>query len=310
MTTNLLQLANAVRSCEESYAKKVILFGAPGTAKTHIAGTIAKVPSISKVYWFDLENGLETLIYAKTSTGVPLLSDEELSKIIPIRIQDTAELPRAAETFLKAFTATRGVKLCTSHGTVGCKQCKEQLDFNLFSMDESTAIVIDSLSQLSSSVIALARNANPDIASIQRIFGIVNPNLSAILSGIQASKANIIACTHTLDITKTKVVGKNQVEEVLLRTVPMCGSRPFSDLVGKFWGYKIYTYVNGATYRATVKPGKLDKILVSSRRPVSFEGDTDSSLEKLFLSEEEASKEIAETKPPISISKPNLTIKV
>lgn len=306
MTNSLLELARAVKSCEETFSRKVILFGNPGSGKTHIAATIAKVPSIKRVFWFDVENGIETLIYAKTSQGQPLLTDEEMSKIIPIRIRDTAELPRAAETILKAFTSTKGVILNSKEGKV---DPKGDIPFNLFTLTDEDVVVIDTLGQVADSVVALVKNQHSDIQSIQRIFGIVNPDLGAILSGIQATKANVIACTHVLDITKDVTVGKNQVEQKLLRSVPMCGSRPFSDRVGKFFGYKIYTYVNGSTFRATVKPDKISKVLVSSRRPISFEGDVDPSLEKLFLSEEEAMKEKAEQSAKIIAGKPAIHIK-
>ena len=89
----------------------------------------------------------------------------------------------------------------------------------------------------------------------------------------------------------------------------MCGSRPFSDRIGKFFGYKMYTYLNGSTYRATVKPDKISKVLVSCRRPVSFEGDVDPSLEKLFLSEEEAAKQEAEQSAKIEAGRPVIRIK-
>jgi len=282
----LLTLSKAVHSCEESLPRKIILFGAPGSAKTHIAATIAKVPHITRVFWFDAENGLETVIYAKDSNKNPLLTKQELDKIIPIRIEDTKEIPRFAETALKVFTATKGVRIDPAIGKV---LDSGPLALNIFALTDSDAIVIDSLSQLADSVITLADNfLDLDKRDARRIFGQANPDLGAILSGIQATKATVIACTHTLDITKTTNAGTKHEKEMLVRTVPMCGSRPFSDKVAKYFGYKIYTYVDGASFRATCKAGKINKVLVSSRRPVSFEGDLDPSLEKIFLSEEEA----------------------
>lgn len=287
-SNNLLTLSHAIKANEESLPRKLILFGAPGSAKTHIAATIAKVPSITRIFWFDAENGIETVIYAKDSKGKPLLADTELSKIIPIRIEDTKELPRFAETMLKAFTATRGVTIDTSTGKVLDRPTANSLPFNLFQLSDSDAIVIDSLSQLGDSVIFHTKNAYPDLKDIRRIFGIVNPDLSAIYSGIQATKATVIACTHTVDITKTVNKGSKSEFEKLLRVVPLVGSRPFSDKVAKYFGYKIHTYVEGANYFATCKLGKVDKVLVSTRRPISFEGDPDPSLEKIFFSEDKA----------------------
>jgi len=311
MTSNtLLALSRAIKAGEEDFAKKIILFGAPGSAKTHIAATIAKVPSIKRVFWFDLENGLETVVFAVDSKGAPLLTDDQLTKIIPIRIEDTRELPRAAETLLKVFTSTTGAVIDNKSGKViegvAPLGADTTTKINIFQLTEEDAIVVDSGSQLADSVIHLVKQSNPEMKSIQRIFGQVNPDLAAILTGIQATKAVVVMCTHTLDITKTVRVDKNTTEERLLRTVPMMGSRPFSDRVAKYFGYKIHTYVNGSTHRATCKLGKIDKVLVSSRRPISFEDNVDPSLECIFYTEAEETQHVAEDKA--AFKKPGIII--
>lgn len=312
MTTSLLELSAQVKSCDQSLARKVALFGLPGSGKTHLAATIARVPSIKKVHWFDLENGIETIIFAVDSKGEPLLTSEELAKIQVYRISDDKEKPRAAETLLKAFTSHSGVKLCQEHGIVNCSQCATTLvPFNLFTMDETEAIVIDSGSQLADSVIHLSQLLNPTLKHLKLHYGNFTNDMGAIVSGIQAARCHIIMCTHEQEITKEVQVSNTTTEEKILSIVPMCGSRNFSRKVGKYFGYKIYTYVNGASYRATCKIGKMDKVMVSYRRPVSFEGTADPSLEVLFASEEEAKKQeaVKETAKPkvgiptISISK-------
>jgi hypothetical protein len=314
---NLLQLANKIHANEESLPRKIILFGAPGSAKTHIAATIAKVPSITRIFWFDAENGIETVIYAKDSQGRPLLTNEQMAKIIPIRIEDTKELPRFAETALKTFTAQRGVTIDAETGVVlgdiGVNSINGSgIPLNIFTLTDSDAIVIDSLSQLADSVITLANNTlDLDKPDARRIFGQANPDLGAILSGIQATKATVVVCTHTIDITKVVNKGTKQEYEKLLQTVPMCGSRPFSNKVGKYFGYKIYTYVDGTTYKATCKVGKIEKVQVASRRPISFEGDLDPSLEKIFFSEEEEQKATEQAKTnPVGIKIPTISITI
>ncbi len=58
--TTLLDMANKAKEGDID-AKKILIYGPPDGGKTHLGGTIAKVPSIKKVYWFDLEGGAETL---------------------------------------------------------------------------------------------------------------------------------------------------------------------------------------------------------------------------------------------------------
>lgn len=286
--TTLLELRNKAKAGESVDAKKILIYGAPDTGKTHVAATIAKIDSIKQVYWFDLEGGAETLIYAVDSKGQSLLTDEQAAKIIIIRINDTKEIPIAAETVLKTFTARNPIELCLNHGVTGCQSCKldDKIRFNLRAQDLSTVVVLDSGSQLADSVIAVSMLAN-SYKDLRQHYGDFNVDMGAIVSAIQASPCHMVFVTHELELIKDKLDAKgNTVGEVITGIVPLAGSRNFSKKFGKAFGYKIYTYKNGSMRQATTE--YKEKTLTGNRKPVYLKGLDDPSLEQIFSADVQA----------------------
>ncbi len=281
MSRSLLDMSKSIKSGEESIASKIMVYGPPGTGKTRLLATLAKVPAIKTIYWFDLENGIETVIYATNADGSPLLTDEEMEKIQVFSIQDTKDLPRAAETMLKLFSSRSGVRVCQAHGKVNCTECKEHVTINVYALDESTAIIIDSMSQLADSVINLEMNKY-DYKDLRQYYGHFTTDMGSVTSGIQAARCIIGTATHELTRTKMVEVSRNVMEERVIRIVPLCGSQNYSDKVGKYFGYKIYTYMNGSKYKATTTPNKVAKTLVSHRRPIKLEDMDSPTLEYIF----------------------------
>lgn len=300
MSKSLLDMSRNIKSGEEIIASKIMVYGPPGTGKTRLLATLARVPEIKTIYWFDLENGIETIIYATNPDGSSMLTDEELAKIQVFSIQDTKDLPRAAETMLKLFSSRTSVKVCQDHGRVNCPSCKEGVTLNVYDLDESSAIVIDSTSQLADSVLNLQMNKY-DYKDLRKYYGEFTIDMGSITSGIQAAKCIIATATHELTRTKMVEVAKNAVEERVIGIVPLCGSQNYSTKVGKYFGYKIYTYMNGTKYKATTTPNKVAKTLVSHRRPIKLEDMDSPSLEYIFAP--------AGVEPPASSGglKPKLT---
>src|SRR5690606_12088143 len=104
----------------------------PKMGKTRLAGTAAKIPELKKIYWIDIENGVETLL----NMG---LTDEELAKIVLIKIADTRDNPIAIETILKTFTSKVPLKICELHGKVDCAECiKAKEGFFTWHLDQCT----------------------------------------------------------------------------------------------------------------------------------------------------------------------------
>ena len=81
---NLLELKKATARIQPNHS--ILIYSQPKMGKTRLAGTAAKIKELNKIYWIDIENGSETLL----NMG---LTDEELSKIILIKIADTRDSP-------------------------------------------------------------------------------------------------------------------------------------------------------------------------------------------------------------------------
>ena len=229
--------------------RKILIYGAPKSGKTLLASSIAKVPSIKHVYWFDMENGIETVL---TQGG---LTDEELDKIIYIPIVDTHKQPRAAETILKSFTVPKGQKLniCQTCGKAetALNKCEEHpndphIEFSLMSLESDSAVVIDSMSQLGDSVVALQLRLST-YKDLRKYYGDFTIEMSAINSAIQAARCTIVAISHLLEVFK-EVERQKTVDLVLQKIVPLCGSRNYSSRFGKYFGWQIVTDVRNTKY--------------------------------------------------------------
>jgi len=263
---SLLDQKKAIEDCSEIYHKHILLWGPPFSGKTHVAATAIMAPQIKRVYWLDSENGLETLMYARTSSGKPLLSDEHLAKVIPFNIADSTETPRFADTVLRTFRPGQSKpKVCTKHGTVGCKLCTDQVLFNLKDCGDEDLVVIETGSQLADSVLALSLNAN-NYKDLRKYYGDFTLDMIPIVTAIQAARTNIIMTTHEIDLTKM-----SNGKETVIETIPLCGSRNFSKKIAKYFNYRAYTYMSGSSHAITHVPNKVPKIRqVGLRRGVSL----------------------------------------
>lgn len=266
---NLLQRKERVQSGEESILRKVLIYGEPTTGKTELAATVALSPHIKRVFWFDLDKSLETVIFS------PRISDEAREKIIPFDITGSNSEPYAVELFLQAFTGRKPKKLCYAHAKLGCPKCVgmgQTMQWSLYSLGADDAVVIDPGSKLSEYMFAYASMENETNNKIQwwgDFYGYMDNIQSALLD----CPTNIIWISHELDLTKIVNKGTKQEREVLVRTVPICGSRNYSKKFSKDFGYKISTYISGSSFRATVTPGENNKAIVGARRPIHLYND-------------------------------------
>lgn len=246
----LSQVAEAVALASANHA--ILVYGPPKSGKTRLVGTAAKLEEIENIYWFDLENGSDTLL----NMG---LTPAEMDKITLFKPQDTRENPIAVETMLKCMG--RGThKVCDMHGKVDCADCiKAGRPFTEFSLAKCThndLVVIDSGTQLGESAMAAACMGQSVLFKPGfDEFGIQGKYLSDILSTIQqAVFTNFVVICHAL---------LQEDDDDKEKFFPLMGTKPYSMRVAGKFGTVVYVekkmnkHVAGSssTYRSNVVTG-------------------------------------------------------
>lgn len=267
----LTELAKAVATISANHS--ILIYGPPKTGKTKLVGTAAKIPEIKRIFWFDLENGVETLL----NMG---LTDEELDKVTVFKIPDTRDNPVGIETMLKVFSAKNPVKICDEHGIVECIACKlkPSTSFSLGTCNHDDLVVIDSGSQLGDSALsATLKGKDPMFKPGWDEYGLQGKWLGDILSVIQQAKmTNFVVITHEACLEDDE--GKDKF-------VPLMGSKAFCMKVSKYFGTVAYVHKklnkhvagSASTYRSDVLTGSrvnalLEKAAAPDMRSILVEG--------------------------------------
>ena len=231
---NLLDLSKKITVKKPNHS--ILLYGNPKTGKSQLVGTAARIKEIERIFWFDLENGSETLLHMG-------LSEEELGKITLISIPDTRDNPRGCETILKAFSSKVPIKICDEHGKVACNDCtkesKPTVEFLLSSLTHKDLVVIDSGSQLGDSALAMAMAGKPVEAKPGwDEYALQVKWLGDILSVIQAAyHTNFVVITHVIPIEEEM----NGVKKD--RYFPLIGTKAFCQKVAKYFGTVVFVEI-------------------------------------------------------------------
>ncbi len=261
----LTDLANAVNRIKPNHS--ILLYGPPKTGKTQLVGTAAKIPEIKRIFWIDLENGAETLLHMG-------LTEEEMAKVILIRIPDTREVPRGIETVLKMFSAKQAIPICDLHGKVSCGEASCKENFTSFCLKDCThndLVVIDSGSQLGDSALAMACAGKPvEFKPGWDEYGLVVKWLGDIMGVIQAATyTNFVMITHET-IIEEEVNGVKR-DKIL----PLVGTKAFCTKVAKYFGSVIYTEIKMGKHAAgsssTYKPNHITGSRVGAKIEASKE---------------------------------------
>jgi len=268
---NLTDLAAKIK--KSPISRSILVYGAPKTGKTRLVGTVAALPSVKRVFWFDGENGAETLLHMG-------LSEEALQKVTLFQIPDTRAVPRFIETVLKAFTSKTPVSICDAHGKVGCIECQKagagSAEIFIPSLTSQDVVVVDSGSQLGTSALALAMieaGASPNAKPSWDEYTVSNGELITILNVMQAAATcTFILITHSLPIEEEY----NKVKRD--RLIPLMGTKALSVNVGKYFGSVILTEVklkkhtagSSSTYRADAVTGSRTGVSLETEGAVTL----------------------------------------
>lgn len=227
---NLKELAKGAALIQPNHS--ILVYGPPKSGKTELVATAIRIPEIARVFWFDIENGIETIL------GMGL-TDEEMEKVTVIKIPDTRDKPEAIATMLKAFSSKIPVTICEQHGTINCVDCKKAgknaITWLISSLTHNDLVVIDSGSQLADSAMAALCLGKDDMFKPGwDEYGIQGKWLGDILSVIQAAtNTNFVVITHEMCIEN------DEKKDVFY---PLMGTKAFCMKVGKYFGTVVYVH--------------------------------------------------------------------
>ena len=278
---SLLALAKARKLAQEKgeaeSQQSVLIYGTAKVGKSRLAATVAESKNIDRVFWFDNENGYDTLF---TMMEEGALSEEAAAKIIIIPIKDTRAEPYAIETMLKTLNSVKNpVYIDMSNGR--CLKAKPAklddsvLEFQISKLTGRDAVVIDSLSQLGDSALnGTCVGEDYTFKPLLDNYGLAGKWLNDCLTIVQqATYCNFICVTH-----EVMLEGEDKRE----RLYPLCGTSKFSPKIGKYFGTCIYAEKQGIKHKvgsgSTYAPNKV----TGSRRGLLLEKEKEPSLVSLF----------------------------
>lgn len=295
---NIAEIAATIRKAEEaglavSGNHSLLIYGHPRTGKTRLAASIAKASGVDHLYWFDLENGADTIVKMALD-GV--LSEEAAKKIELYKVKDTPEQPIAMETILKCIVEGKERIMCVKHGRIACKECTVakasfHTPFNIDKLTSKDWVVIDTGTQLGISIINyLMKGTEYTVKPGWDEFGPQGRMLSDVCSVIQAaSNCNFIMITHQMILDeKDKFVENKMIPKELESAqfggiFPLLGTKNFSINCAKFFGNIIYTEISKlnkhtAGSSSTYKSG----VITGSRVGLRIEDEKEMDLSLIF----------------------------
>lgn len=302
---NLLELRQAIQEERITQAgRTTLIWGQPRVGKTRWALTIAKAPQIKRVFFFDFENGWETVIYAKDKEGNPYFTDVELAKIQVIRVLDLPDNPRAVKTTEALFrNRARTMRFAAETGDFKGKEKKAEDTDIVIEPDmwgPETAIILDTIGQVGISALNLAESNKPDAKDKRQWYMEATNRLNNIFTTIQASPAYVIACTHVLTnevvLATDKSGNPTRTREDLY---PLCLSKNYGMNVGKFFGSIIYRYIELNKFAHLSSPNKKSGIQAGTRTDVDISSDLDTTLPEVLKLMQKQIQAEAKAKPSL-----------
>ena len=268
---NLKELAKAVNLSPPNHS--ILIYGPPKSGKTRLVGTAIALPEVKRIFWFDLENGVETLLHMG-------LSDADLEKVTVFRIANTRDNPIGIETMLRAFSAKAPIQICDAHGKVECVTCKTAkasfTPFRLGDCSHDDLVVIDSGSELGDSALAAACKGKPiEYKPTFDDYGTAGKWLGDLCSTIQqAHHTNFVVITHEIALEDDD--GKDKF-------FPLVGTKNFSLKVSKYFGTVVYTTRKLGKHVAGSSSVYRPDVLTGSRVNAKLENSPEVSMKAILI---------------------------
>lgn len=260
-------MAHLTKSDTDTY-HRVLVAGLSGTGKSTLVSELA---AEFKLHWIDLENAKDVL------TKLP---QAHLDNINYIRIPDSASFPIAAQTLMVLFKHGKA-SICAAHGKHDCALCKKEskefnvLDFSTFT--EKDIVVIDSITQLASSVLAYTTKDKPIEYRPERDdWGALRKYSEFFSSQFQAFEGNLVCIASAIEA---------ELEDGRVKLVPAFGSKDMSAKIAKAFSDVIYTDVKNKVHLAFGSSTASNLVLTKSRSDFLIEALPKPSLIPLFKTE-------------------------
>lgn len=222
--------------------KRILLYGAPKTGKTLMAGQVA---SKYKVHFIAVEpNSAPTLINN--------LTEQEKENTEIYQLPDSQENPVAIRMLPEIFKLKKPVQYCLRHGKTVCVECmkaKEPFDkIDFRSLGKNDVVVIDSASQLTDSVMGfVGADKEAGYKFSFNDWGDVSRMLCNFMSLAQASPFTLIVIAHESIVT---------MPDGSERLVPALGSRNTSKSFARYFTDVIYCEFDGKFKRYSSQSSK------------------------------------------------------
>jgi len=270
-----MKLSQKIRSKNH----RLLLYGGPKSGKTKLVGELS---SHFNLYWFDLENGIDTLRQ---------LPEEQQNRIEVFSIPDTRSFPIAIQTCLKIIKGGE-FNICEKHGVIACTECKKQeAGFSVFNtalLTPEDIVVFDSLTQLTNSAIAhITKNKPEDYRLEWEDWAILGKLMDIFLSHIQQAPFNVCCISHETEAEMED--GKNKL-------VPTAGTRNFSRNAAKYFDEVVYAEIKNGSHVFASSTTYKGTILTGSRSGAILERSQYPSLVPIFTGEVEAMNQMNEEK--------------
>ncbi len=246
--------------------QRVVVYGPPKSGKTEMVGKLAQYYNL---LYLGLENGHMTL------TKLPV---EWQERVEVINIRDSKSYPIAAETMVKILKGTP-TNICVLHSKVDCPLCRKQensvWDFvHLNAIRADTIVVIDSLTQLTQSLIANITRKQPDDYKLERDdWGNLKVLIEGILSTIQVAPYNIVCITHEEEV---------EFEDGRSKIVPVSGSSKSSRNTAKYFDHVVYCNVVNKKHVVGSATDYSMSVLTGSRTDIKLEATKEPTLLDVF----------------------------
>jgi hypothetical protein len=204
------------------------------------------------------------------------LPHEQLEKVEMVLLPDSRDWPIAAETVLKLFKKNdTGYNVCNEHGKIDCPKCKATsiqnpeaelfTHVNLYALDSTWVVVVDSSTQITNSCIAhITKNQPEDYKLQQDDWGNLSKLMEMFYSRVQVAPFHLVVITHETEA---------ELEDGKTKLVPVAGSRNFSRTFAKYFDHVIYLQVHQGKHTGISMTTQSLNIIAGSRTDIDVKKD-------------------------------------